>query len=546
MQNKTVAIIPARGGSKGIPRKNLRPLAGKPLIYYSISACLNAENIDRVIVSTDDDEIAIISERLGATVIMRAGELSEDHVTLDPVIQNVVQRLNETYNEQYDIVVTVQPTSPLVLSSDIDQVVSHFCLTGADTVMSVVDDRHLSWERVNDQFVPAYNERVNRQQLPVRFKETGAVVACSTAQLDTGSRVGNNIQLYEIPHERSFDIDTFADLYLCESLLNRKRIVFTVIGYAQVGLGHAFRTVMLANELVGYELIFLVEERSDLAIDYISSHNYLVQVCKNGDFLPEIEKLQPDLVINDILDTTELYMSTLSSLCNKIVNFEDLSSANQYANFVINALYPQCIPSDKVFSGPQYFCVRDEFLYLPCKDLTEDVSSVLITFGGVDEGNLTERVLSCIEPIAKSHNIRIVVITGPGYQYQDSLCLYEGMEHIDIIKYTKKISEYMRQADVAITSGGRTVLELSGIGVPTMVICQNERETTHMFASSENGIINLGDRKKLSDTLLQDTFLQLVGSFELRRNMLNRMEKLDIKKGKQRVVNKIINLLKGS
>ena len=141
---KRIAIIPARGGSKGIPRKNLRPVAGRPLIYYSIMACLKSSLLDRVVVSTDDDEIALFAERFGADVLMRSRELADDLTTLDPVIYSVVRQAEKQWKDYYGIVISVQPTSPLIIAADIDAVIGILDV-GVDTVITVVDDRHLNW-----------------------------------------------------------------------------------------------------------------------------------------------------------------------------------------------------------------------------------------------------------------------------------------------------------------------------------------------------------------------------------------------------------------
>ena len=186
-----VAVIPARGNSKGIPRKNLRPMAGHPLIYYAIKSCLGAASVSKVVVTTDDEEIALFATRFGAEVIMRPTELGEDHVTLDPVISHAVD--NSIVGNDIDVVVTVQPTSPLITSEDIDGAMARFNVESCDTVLSVVDDRHLCWSIRDGNPIPDYTERVNRQQLPLKFKETGAIIACRKSVLLTGTRIGKSI-----------------------------------------------------------------------------------------------------------------------------------------------------------------------------------------------------------------------------------------------------------------------------------------------------------------------------------------------------------------
>jgi CMP-N-acetylneuraminic acid synthetase/spore coat polysaccharide biosynthesis predicted glycosyltransferase SpsG len=543
---KNIIIIPARGGSKGIPRKNLRPVGGIPLIYYSITAALKSACDARVIVSTDDDEIALFSTRFGAEVILRPAHLADDKTTLDPVIFDAVEQCEQKYNEQYSCIITVQPTSPLVDSSDIDGVYQELEQNVYDSVLTVVDDRHLCWTEKNGKATPTYTARVNRQQLPKNYKETGAVIACTRMQLKTGTRIGSNVGVFEVPYERSFDIDSFADLYVCEAMMRRKTIVFTVVGYAEVGLGHAFRAVMLAHELVQYDLLFVCEEKSSLAIDYIRSHNYDVKVSTNGMLAETIISLNPDLIINDILDTSLEYMNKLSSNSLKTVNFEDMGSGYEKANLVINALYPHQLPQKNVLVGAKYFCLRDEFLYIGSHQRNESVKNVLITFGGVDEGDITKKVFLEIAETCQQHHLSIEIIVGPGYKYfLDLKQIIDGYTDLNctLIKHTKKISEHMLKADIAITSGGRTVLELASLKIPTIVICQNERETTHTFASSENGIINLGHREYIVENHIRNIFTKIILDTELRNTMAAKVNKLDLTKGKERVISKIKALL---
>lgn len=544
---KVIAIIPARGGSKGIPRKNLRPVAGKPMLFYSIAACLASTSIDEVVVTTDDDEIALFAERFGAEVIMRQPSLADDVTPLDPVIFNALVEVENKYNEEFNLIVTVQPTSPLIQCGDINNVVDELMNENFDTVQTVVDDRHLCWTVKNSIAVPLYDERVNRQALPANFRETGAVIACTRAQIATGTRIGARVGLVEVPQNRSFDIDDFSDLYLCEAMLNRKRIVFTVIGYANVGLGHAFRAVMLAHELVNYDLIFICEKKSDLAIDYIKSNNYKVLVCDDGCLSSAVIEHSPDLVINDILDTERPYIEALKEKNISVINFEDLGPGHLCADLVVNALYPDAITSKNVLTGEKYFCVRDEFLYIKKEVRPPFVKQVLLTFGGVDEGDLTTKVLTSIASLCVEKEIAVVVVLGPGFQNKESLDRFlAGSNELQIkVHYqTKRISDFMKTADIAITSGGRTVLELASLEVPTIVICQNQRETTHTFASKEKGVLNLGYRADLSESDILLAFNKVVTDDDLRKEMSDKMAALDLTLGKKRVISQIESLIK--
>ncbi len=217
---RVVAIIPARGGSKGIPLKNLAELAGKPLISYVIEACLATESVDRTVVSTDHEGIAEVARRYGAEVpFMRPPELAGDEVTLDPVIYHAVTTLEAEGDRPIDVVLTVQPTVPLLRPSTIDRAVRTLLDSDCDSVTSVRETRHLYWHKVNGEMRPLFKERVNRQQLEPIYYETGAVFASRREIMTPDNRLGANIGHVINSEEESIDIDTELDLHLVEFLI---------------------------------------------------------------------------------------------------------------------------------------------------------------------------------------------------------------------------------------------------------------------------------------------------------------------------------------
>lgn len=141
---KILTVIPARGKSKGIPKKNLRIMNGYPLIYYSIKNALRLkEHYDLdVVVNTDDMEIAEIANMCGGEVVMRPEELSGDSITLDPVVYYAVTETEKRKNLRYDIVMTMQATSPTLRAESLVKAISDFIETGTDTLISVYNDPH--------------------------------------------------------------------------------------------------------------------------------------------------------------------------------------------------------------------------------------------------------------------------------------------------------------------------------------------------------------------------------------------------------------------
>lgn len=223
---KTLALIPARGGSKGIPRKNIKSLAGKPLIVWSIEAALRSEQLEAVVVSTDDSEIAELARNAGAQVpFMRPAELAQDHSSgLDPVLHALDQL------PQYDAVLLLQPTSPLRTTQDIDACLHLAREHGTPSVVSVTEpETHPYWvyrvtegrrlEKLIDTAAVA-----RRQDLPVMAALNGALYFAEADWLRRGrSLIGPETLAYVMPRERSVDLDTPLDWKLAELLLQEQR-----------------------------------------------------------------------------------------------------------------------------------------------------------------------------------------------------------------------------------------------------------------------------------------------------------------------------------
>lgn len=532
-----LVVIPARGGSKGIPRKNIRSLAGKPLLYYSIR---NAKKINNgevdVYVSSEDKEILTLAKKFGAKIIQRELNIADDKTTLDPVIFNCYVNASEIEGKNYDYIITMQPTSPLLDSKSINNALKILIDENYDTVISGIYDTHLTWIKSEKEFTPNYEKRVNRQELPQIYKETGGFVITKSAFMTLDSRFGPNTQIYPLTKKESVDIDDFEDWNICEYYLNKKRILFVICGNSSVGMGHVYNSLSIANEILDHQISFLTDDKSTLAFDKIKENNYEVFIQTKENILEDIQDINPDIIINDILDTTSEYIKNLKKFVDIVINFEDLGSGSQFADLVLNAMYPEGKISLGHFYGSKYFILRDEFLYTNEKLIKSHVENILISFGGVDPNNYTERVLRLISSICLKKGIAIKVITGLGYQHDDKLI--RKFAHIPVFKNVLNMSEEIYQADLIFTSAGRTTFEIAAIGVPAIVLCQNERETSHLFASEENGFLNLGLGYEVGDEKILEAFESIL-DFNIRRFMHERMLETDLKNGKKRVIDLI-------
>ena len=535
-----LVIIPARGGSKGIPRKNLRPLKGKPLIYYSIKLALSSTHKPDVVVSTDDEEIGYFASQLGASVHYRDKALGEDVVTLDPVIHEAYVQTQAKTKKSYDYIATLQPTSPLLSVLSFDEALQKMFSSDNDTIISVVEDTHLTWGREGNKFLPLYKERVNRQLLPKTFKETGGFLIAKASAINQKSRIGKKVDLYAVPQDEAIDIDTYADWSICEYLLGRKTVLFCVSGYPEIGLGHVYNCLILANEILDHKIIFLVDSKSQLAFDKIKESNYEVHMQASENLVDDIVRISPELVINDRLDTTAEYIASLKKHTLKVVNIEDLGEGSRHADMVFNAIYPEAEALPNHFIGSNYFCARDEFYLLEPKSFSDSVKSLLITFGGVDPNNLTEKTLDAVYDYCLKAEIKITVVLGLGYKKEETL---KRFSQVEISRNSKHISQFMHEADLAFSSAGRTIYELALTNTPSIIMAQNDRELSHVFAERKNGFVNLGLGSSLTKETILQAFQDVVNQTSVRKQLFDSMNDIDLRSGKHRVVKLLKDLI---
>ena len=214
-----VAIIPARGGSKGIPRKNVKELCEKPLIAYIIETALKVKELDRVIVSTEDKEIAEVAKEYSADVpFMRPEELTRDETPTLPVLQHAVKYLEDKENYKPDIVVLLYATSPLLKHERVSEAIKMLKEGEFDSILSVVEDRGHYWIEKNGKHARLYPKAPkNRQFERPLFKETGAIYLCSRELLmEENTMVGGKIGFLKMEKAETIDIDEPLDFEIAE------------------------------------------------------------------------------------------------------------------------------------------------------------------------------------------------------------------------------------------------------------------------------------------------------------------------------------------
>lgn len=221
---KVLGIIPARGGSKGVPGKNIKMLAGKPLIVHTIHAALGSK-LHSVIVSTDDETIAEVARRAGAKVpFLRPKELATDTAKSIPVALHALKAMEGIEQVVYDAIMLLQPTAPFKLTRDIDDALEKLVSTGADSVISVQDVeafhparmKYMDGDRLIDPpFAEAYENQA-RQELRAMYIRNGAIYLTRRQTVLQNSYKGKDCRALIMPVERSVNIDTIHDFEYAE------------------------------------------------------------------------------------------------------------------------------------------------------------------------------------------------------------------------------------------------------------------------------------------------------------------------------------------
>ena len=533
--NRILAIIPARAGSKGIPNKNIRIIGGQPLIYYSIRNAIESKHITDIVVSTDSADVRIIAQQMGVGCVWRDPVLCGDDVTLDAVIADAVPK-----DIKWDYIITMQPTSPTLTVKTLDSAIEYAVNSDLDTLISAINAPHLSWGIKDGKKVPNYKKRLNRQYLPPCYMETGAFMISKGSVVTPETRIGEKVDVFELPAHESHDIDTFSDLSSVAASLNRQKVAIYVNGNNKRGIGHIYRALEIADEFYSKPDIYYDINQTDRSIFGKTTHT-LIPVNGIADLFDRCKKEQYDLFINDILSTSIDYMIALRTILPKakIVNFEDEGEGQIKADIVFNSLL-QDSDLPNVRSGYKYYIVGKTFMFYNPIQIKDRVETVFISFGGADPQNYADRLLNIVSR-KEYEQYTFIVALGRAKCNVEALMEYNKFFNIEVYFDVPNMPELMSRCDIAMTSRGRTGYELAFLGIPSIAMAQNKREEMHDFISNENGFTYIGVNP--DDDFIEGSLKTYLGlSKESRQKFQDKLLNYDLRGGRKRVMGLINNL----
>lgn len=531
-------LIPAIKKNAVIPDQLVKKLAGTTLIQRAINTARACARGCDILVLTDSEEIALICERSQVGSVRQAD--------LRFRAWDIVSEMRELLSglaAKYRHCVILRASCPLLTWVDLEDAWRRYLAAGAGSLITVRKVRQRIWRAQKEGAEHLLADAISDvdQEFVV---ETRALIILNLASLVSGAAHSHVIPYFM--GDRGLEILGYQDWWICERLLTRRHMVFVVAGYPAIGMGHVYRALMLAHEISAHRITFVCTRESGLAVESVASRDYEVVRQDDESLSATVLAQRPDLVINDFLNTTPDYMRTIRAAGVACVNFEDEGPGAEFANLVINALDNSGASSARICCGPDYFCLRDEFLQAARNPFRQEVRTILITFGGTDQHDATARVLELVEPECKKRGIGIRIVTGPGYAHKERLekRLAEiANPAIEFTWATNIMSRMMEEVDLAVTSAGRTVYELAHMRIPGLVLATHAREARHGFARPENGFTFAGIMTESGDAHVFGLFMELLRNRELRAEYWRRQSRISFAGNKERVVGLITDQL---
>lgn len=516
------------------PDDLVKRLNGKPLLQHTFDCAAGWVGKERVWVLTDSEEVEVMARRYGVQTIRDAAF----NLRTPQTLMKARWQFRPLLRNSRDLVALWPYTpglKPELLASALHQHRQH---QSALTV-SVQQNRH----RLFQPFMRSWHQALNETG-QMHWQEVRGFMILPLKPLPHLKDL--TVVPFEVPTTLR-EIQSYADWWVCERQMRRKRIVFRVIGNREVGMGHIYRALTLAHAIVDHEVLFICRPDDEAAVNKIAGLDYPVHVIEGGKVIQQLLELKPNLVINDCLDTEESEIRRLRSAGVRVINFEDLGAGAREADWVINELYEVPLQQGKhILWGTDYAFLREEFSAAVPKDFSDRPTRLLVTFGGTDPGNLTLRVLQAVMPVCLRHQLHTDIVVGEGYSRLPQLQAFLNgcpSEAYTFTNATGVISRFMERCDLAICGNGRTVHELAHMHVPAIVISHHEREATHPFSRPENGFVHLGLFTQETAARIADELERLLLDADRRRQLWQNTRQFDFVANRQRILQLIHNVL---
>jgi len=526
---RVIAVVPARGGYDEVPYLNIKKLGPLPLIAYTLTEARKSRYIDRVVVSTDDDQVAEVARRYDAEVpFRRPAELSGNIPHIKPVIAHAVEFL-EGEGERVDLVVTLQATSPFRTAEPIDRALEKLLAENLDSVISLREDKALTWRLVEGKLVPLFERAGRREDMEPLYREDGAIWAARRSVFGETSRLGARVGYLLMDKASSFTVHDIHDFWVAERLVRLPRILFRVDGGASQGMGHVYRSLAIADELRNIstaDVLFLMSAEHLQGVQHVSRYGYPVRVLAGAELAPALEAIReysPNIIVNDLPFLPNDYLKELARLgastINLVDSLADIEQPAGVASVIIGVMHEDRLELEDYYGGPAFAILRDSFAGRE-KGVPPVARSVVVSFGGSDPQGLTLKVLGALDRLEAELEVKVVL--GPAFSRREELARFVDAltRRALVLDNVENMAETLSAADLVFCAGGMTVFEIAALGTPGIVLCQNARERARMESFAGYGsVVHLGLGSEVEEETLLRATRELLADFERRRAM---------------------------
>ncbi|MBX3193975.1 MAG: hypothetical protein KF727_02600 [Microbacteriaceae bacterium] len=480
-------VILAGGDSPEVPRRDFRQVGERPLVAWAIAAAQECVGPDRVMVLTDDAELAEVAAFAGA------------HVS--PVPEPDLTALGLTDG---DIVLELRSCWPFVTAGRLREAIEAI-EAGAASVVSVVSESRTIW-RQGDGGWRADPDPALVEVAAIRGRRLGA-------------GPGGEVAFVRLDGREALEIRGFDDLEAARHWVERLSIVVRTDAARELGMGHVYRSLALAYELAPHRLLIVTSKDKPLGGRFFDRTPFEhVAVTGEEQFLDQVARADADLVVLDLLDTDAEAIDRIRATRPgvKVISFEDHGSGAHEVDLLVCDIYENpAVPRDRQLVGISHALLSPAFETVPRSSPEPgEVSEVLILFGGTDPSGLAVKSLHALEAIGFGGHVTVVRGLGA-----DPLEVSGFALNAEVRTDVTNMAALMSTADLALSSAGRTLAELASVGVPTLCMAQNSKELRHTHATVDHGVVALGLGLEVADETLRDELNDLIGDPVRRRRL---------------------------
>ena len=539
LSNSAIAVVFARGSDDRVPLLNARFLSGKPLLNYTVEAALNSRYVSKVYVSTEDPRIANVAREAGAEVLHRPEKLSRSNTPIYQAMEHAAAELAEPLAEAGNTLLCMPADAVFCGSGQLDIAIERYFDGQYDQVIGLLPENkmYVIWGESEDNKIYPVVEppdlRISKDSL---LAEPGVLTVWRIVN-GILPRRSSNVGYVTLDERSAIRVNTDYDMWLAERLIAPNHLALRCDGSRSMGMGHVMRMIYVAEQFIEpkqshWKVRFFVGSDCLEGAGLLTERGFDVDIVDQRDYshwVRRIEQFSPSVVINDLPFVPADYTDSLRSIRAKSLTLVDSVADIEPGNGLLDAVISHM---DETFDGsygsyhhglqyaPFHPSVTSKLLAGHKKKINDGRLTVLVAFGTGDPGRLTPLALDALSKCA--HDWRRVLVAVPSDQQDDEFDRL--VDHfkcpVDIIRPFGGLGDLLDRSDLALVSGGVSALEASALGVPAIVLCQNQRDLIRMQNFERIGsILLLG----LGSQVVEDQFFRgldrLAGDPALRSRM---------------------------